>query len=1456
MTGYTFDPDQRAYTSLSVHITDADFTAIPTTISITGNISDYSGGVADVLITFSNEAGTAITNNMGDYYHEVPYNYTGLAMPSKDNFLFTPANRSYDDLITDRTGEDYAATCTLTYLVSGTITDGTLPLEGVLVTLTGSKETTLTGSDGTYSFTVNHGYSGTITPTFANYSFTPAAITLTEVTIDSPGNNFIGTPDAYPVSGTVTWNGQPLEGVLLNFESISNDPTTASDGTYTCYVPAGWAGYIAPIKTGFTFTPSFITVPSVFGPVTGQDFIATHNPVAISGTISEDGTPLINVAVVATDDQGAIVDTWYTMSDGGFYGDVPYGFSGDITPEKANYSFTPTFRTYSNLTESVSDQDFEGLNVATYSVSGTITDGTSPLEGVTVTLTGSKETTLTGVDGTYSFIVDHGFTGTLTASFTGYSFAPSSISLTNITANSTGNDFVGNIQSCTVSGYVTLGDLTPVEGVLVHLIRPNGSSGTHTNASGYYSFANVAAGADYTVYCEMTGYTFNPVERFYPALAVNITDADFTAIPTTVTISGNIADNLGSVSDVLISFTNGGGTTTTDADGNYSHEIPYNYSGLATPSMSDYTFNPANRTYYDLIADATGEDYAATCTLTYTVSGSITDGTSPLEGVTVTLTDSKETTLTGSDGTYSFIVAHGYSGSLSASLTGYAFSPPSIALTNITANSTGNDFVGSSNAYTVSGTVTDGVFAMEGVTITLSGSKETTLTASNGSYSFTVAHGFTGTLTPSYSGYVFTPESIDLVNVTANSTSNNFVGSIGEYSVSGTVTLDGLPLEGVLVDFETITSDPVTASDGTYTCMVPTGWYGDITPALPGYTFTPEYLHLSAVSSNISGKDFNAAELSFTISGTVAEGGVPIEGVDVTFENTTKDILQVVTTASDGTYSCDVPYNWSGTATPSKTDYTFDPESKSYTNVLADVSDEDYEGYSGGLPPGWGYVNTGNNHTLNVQVTAPVIDGVPLSYGSWIGVFYTDNGVEKCAGAIEWQGAASPVIAAQGDDSTTPEKDGFSEGETITFKFYINDLKGTALYAVPNYAFGPEVYTTNGTTVISLLAAYTSITQVVPLIEGWSGISSYILPDNDSTAIIFAPVVSDLVILKSMTLAFWPPNINQIVHWNAYEGYKLKMINNQQVLFTGQDSEKTFTIPEGWSLLPVLTNQNVDVSSFFSSVFNDIIIVKSIDGMGVYWPSVGVQTLVSLEPGMAYMTKMNASGQVVFPALSAKAQPVIPGYPKAVACEAWNQPVNTGITHTLAFDHKALESWNNGDFIGVFDQTGRCTGTAMVNKSETTVVSVYGDDPMTVCKDGHSLGEAFVIMRYDALTGTTQEMMAAFLSEGELSACFDVNGLSYITELSPAVTGFTVFDAEQVMVYPIPFAENVYIRVVGSGDARFSAEAISIQGGVASGKLLFSGTGILNLTPLPPGVYLLKISDMNGNTVFKRITKQ
>ncbi|MFA7139143.1 MAG: T9SS type A sorting domain-containing protein, partial [Bacteroidales bacterium] len=441
---------------------------------------------------------------------------------------------------------------------------------------------------------------------------------------------------------------------------------------------------------------------------------------------------------------------------------------------------------------------------------------------------------------------------------------------------------------------------------------------------------------------------------------------------------------------------------------------------------------------------------------------------------------------------------------------------------------------------------------------------------------------------------------------------------------------------------------------------------------------------------------------------------------------------------------------------------------------------------------------------------------------------------------------------AQGDDSTTPEKDGFSEGETITFKFYINDLKGTALYAAPTYASGPQVYTTNGATVTSLLAAYTSITQVVPLIEGWSGISSYILPDNDSTAIIFAPVVSDLVILKSMTLAFWPPNINQIVHWNTYEGYKLKMINNQQVLFTGQDSEKTFTIPEGWSLLPVLSNQNVDVSSIFSSVLNDIIIIKSIDGMGVYWPSVGVQTLTSLTPGESYMAKFSAQSTITFPPLASKAGSVVKGYSDPVNSDIWSMPLNTGITHTLAFSEQASEIFETGDLLGVFDVNDRCVGIAEVSEGHTPVVSVYGDDQTTIEKDGMFHNEAFVLKVYHVETETIDEILVEYDKQYNIAYCD--NGMSVIVKTT-STTGIGSMNLEYTRVFPNPATDKLYIHVPGGDNVDFNVRILSANGGSVLAEKTFSGRTTLNIQPLPAGVYMIEITDGISAPVVKRIIK-
>lgn len=91
-----------------------------------------------------------------------------------------------------------------------------------------------------------------------------------------------------------------------------------------------------------------------------------------------------------------------------------------------------------------------------------------------------------------------------------------------------------------------------------------------------------------------------------------------------------------------------------------------------------------------------------------------------------------------------------------------------------------------------------------------------------------------------------------------------------------------------------------------------------------------------------------------------------------------------------------------------------------------------------GLPPGWDYSATPSNHIISIPLTAePNINGYLLNPGDWIGVFYTnDDGILVCGGATEWLGDQNTGIIAFGDDAFTGDKDGFSSGEPIAYRFY------------------------------------------------------------------------------------------------------------------------------------------------------------------------------------------------------------------------------------------------------------------------------------------------------------------------------------------------------------------------------------------------------------------------------------
>jgi hypothetical protein len=94
------------------------------------------------------------------------------------------------------------------------------------------------------------------------------------------------------------------------------------------------------------------------------------------------------------------------------------------------------------------------------------------------------------------------------------------------------------------------------------------------------------------------------------------------------------------------------------------------------------------------------------------------------------------------------------------------------------------------------------------------------------------------------------------------------------------------------------------------------------------------------------------------------------------------------------------------------------------------------------MPAGWEFTPTAMPHNIHIPEAVQQI-GMSLNLGDMIGVFYNDNGIDKCAGVIQWN-ANHAVLTAFGNDPGTPEKDGFEFNEPIQWKVYMQQTGVTA----------------------------------------------------------------------------------------------------------------------------------------------------------------------------------------------------------------------------------------------------------------------------------------------------------------------------------------------------------------------------------------------------------------------------
>jgi M6 family metalloprotease-like protein len=188
--------------------------------------------------------------------------------------------------------------------------------------------------------------------------------------------------------------------------------------------------------------------------------------------------------------------SWITITSGSSgtgNGTVKYSVSSNTTTSQRVGTMTIYGQTFTVTQE----------GMITYSVSGTVILNGSGLSGVTVTLSGpSSGNTITDYSGNYSFTGLTDGTYSVTPSKSGYTFTPTSKSVTISGANKTGQNFTASaIPGCSPpedvnqDGKVNTGDLTPV----IDAILGNGQSSSclDVNRDGKVSTSDLTPIIDY-----------------------------------------------------------------------------------------------------------------------------------------------------------------------------------------------------------------------------------------------------------------------------------------------------------------------------------------------------------------------------------------------------------------------------------------------------------------------------------------------------------------------------------------------------------------------------------------------------------------------------------------------------------------------------------------------------------------------------------------------------------------------------------------------------------------------------------------------------------------------------------------------------------------------------------------------------------------------------------------------
>jgi hypothetical protein len=309
-----------------------------TTYSISGQVTDPVNGVAGAEVRGGGMVTT--TDSSGNYQLRDLLNGSYTVVPRNGAWTFSPSSRTVTISSANSSGNNFSRVAP--YSISGSFSG--IPAgrgsPAPTVYLSNGRSVTATsagsGNSRYWAYTLNNVPAGqfSISAELTGYSIVPSGFSNPlNITGNLSAINFSGSAGspAGSITGRITQQGVPVTGVTIQANQSGTaiaSTTSDSDGYYRIDNLVNGSYSIVPIKTGYSFSPSSLSVSSIPSP--GNNFTANgpSSPPTISSVTANPavvpGAAATTTLTVAASGAGPLTYSWDALS-----ASAPVGYSAN-----------------------------------------------------------------------------------------------------------------------------------------------------------------------------------------------------------------------------------------------------------------------------------------------------------------------------------------------------------------------------------------------------------------------------------------------------------------------------------------------------------------------------------------------------------------------------------------------------------------------------------------------------------------------------------------------------------------------------------------------------------------------------------------------------------------------------------------------------------------------------------------------------------------------------------------------------------------------------------------------------------------------------------------------------------------------------------------------------------------------------------------------------------------------